>query len=44
MSRFICNLRLLHKLALPGLLMLAAAVATLATAFHWMRFSRTKAA
>jgi methyl-accepting chemotaxis protein len=36
MNRFICNLKLLHKLALPGLLILAAAVATLVMAFHWM--------
>jgi methyl-accepting chemotaxis protein len=36
MSRLICNLKLLHKLALPAVLILAAAVATLAMAFHLM--------
>ncbi len=36
MNRFVCNLKLLHKLALPGLLILAAAIATLVMAFHWM--------
>jgi methyl-accepting chemotaxis protein len=36
MNRFICNLKLLHKLALPGLLILAAAAATLVMAVHWM--------
>ena len=36
MSRFICNLKLLHKLALPAILILAAGCATLMLAFHWM--------
>src|SRR5262245_40626767 len=36
MRRFICNLRLLHKLALPAILILAAGSATLGLAFHWM--------
>jgi methyl-accepting chemotaxis protein len=36
MHRFVCNLKLLHKLALPGLVILAAAVTTLIMAFHWM--------
>jgi len=36
MNRFVCNLKLLHKLALPGLLFLAAGAATLVMAFHWL--------
>jgi hypothetical protein len=34
MGRFVRNLRLLHKLAIPGVLFLAAAVATLVMAWH----------
>jgi len=36
MGRFVRNLKLLHKLAIPGILFLAAAVATLVMASHWL--------
>lgn len=36
MTRFISNLKLLHKLAIPAVLFVAAALATLLLAFHWM--------
>ena len=39
MNRFICNLRLVHKLALPGLLLLAAGGVTLIMALHWLAVS-----
>jgi methyl-accepting chemotaxis protein len=38
-NRFICNLKLLHKLAIPGVLMLAAGFATLVMALHWLAVS-----
>jgi methyl-accepting chemotaxis protein len=36
MNRFIGNLKLLHKLAIPAILIVAAAFATLVMAFHWL--------
>ena len=36
MSRFISNLKLLHKLAIPAILLLAAGFVTLVMAFHWV--------
>src|SRR4030081_4167527 len=36
MGRFVSNLRLLHKLALPAVLILAASVVTFVLAMHWV--------
>jgi len=35
MTRFLSNLRLVHKLAIPALLLLASGLVTLMTAAHW---------
>ncbi len=36
MGRFVSNLKLLHKLAIPGVLILASGVVTLVLALHWV--------
>jgi methyl-accepting chemotaxis protein len=36
MGRFVSNLKLLHKLAIPAVLILAAGLVTLALAIHWV--------
>jgi methyl-accepting chemotaxis protein len=36
MGRFISNLKLLHKLAIPAVLILAASIVTLVLAMHWV--------
>jgi methyl-accepting chemotaxis protein len=43
-NRFICNLKLLHKLALPGLLLLCAGGVTLLMALHWLSVSEDNVA
>ena len=44
MSRLVCNLKLLHKLAIPGVLILAAGLATLVMALHWLAVSEDNVA
>src|ERR1700716_3531790 len=36
MGRFVSNLKLLHKLAIPAVLILAASVVTFVLAMHWV--------
>ena len=36
MGRFVSNLKLLHKLAIPAVLILAASIVTFVLAMHWV--------